>query len=896
MTVFVGRARELDHLTQRFEQALEGRGGVVFITGEAGAGKSSLCRRFLVEAALRVPEARVIAGDCSEQYGAGEPYQPFVEALHDLLTADGRAGGRLSFREMARELAPHWLAAIPVAGDIVAATVATAMELRESFGGTTATAAPPSEEALFFQYTELLLAAAARQPLVLFLDDLHWADHASVSLLMHVARKVADKPVLILGTYRAADVEVAEHPIKRAKLELERYGVAEELALASLESADFAALIAEELGGPPTRELLEWLERRAGSNPLFFSELLRWLVDSGIAGERYGEWALARVPEEFDIPRSAASAIEKRLTRLDPELYRILEYASVEGDEFDSTVLARMLEMDELELEEKIEPLVSAHRLIRHSEMRDLPGGEITDVYVFAHTLFQDVLHRNVRGKRKVLLHRKVAQILEEIFGADKELIVHKLAIHYDEGRLPDRAYEFSLRAAERASRVYAHWDALGLLQRALRNCGSEDNRVEVVDRLGEENRLIGRFSDALERFDEALEISESLGDRHRRLALKRKKFLVERDHGHLSAADLLDQLRDLTEEARELGAREELCQILWTRSHPLHETCGGDRESVDAADLAREALSIAEQLGKPDLAARAHYELGTALAFGGHPAEGITHLGESLGFYQQAGDKDRIGRCRNCMAVAHAMQGKYRAAAQEFQEAATAFDEIGHPASEASVRNNLGVLLSRIGDWAGAEENLREAARLFQLTDATVQLLHPLQNLAELRQAMGDLDAARDQWEKLLERARETGYWKAEIIALCGLGVVRLERGDLDGARQQMEAARKLMREEEGWSESQEACQLFAARLSAAEGDIERSLQLLESAAEALAERDRYLWAKVRLMEGEISSARDAKGALLPVRQALAAFEELGAEPMRERAADLLARLEGRS
>ena len=114
MTVFVGRTAELERLGKRLDAALSGRGGVVFITGEAGAGKSSLTDRFLVDAALRAPEARVVGGACSEQYGAGEPYQPFVEAFRDLLSEPEKGAGKVRLRDMARQLAPFWLSAIPV--------------------------------------------------------------------------------------------------------------------------------------------------------------------------------------------------------------------------------------------------------------------------------------------------------------------------------------------------------------------------------------------------------------------------------------------------------------------------------------------------------------------------------------------------------------------------------------------------------------------------------------------------------------------------------------------------------------------------------------------------------------------------------------------------------------
>ena len=931
MTVFVGRTRELQHLERRLESALAGEGGVVFVTGDTGAGKSFLVRRFLVDAALRAPEARVIEGDCSEQYGAGEPYQPFVEALRDLV-AGGDKPARARFRDMARQLAPYWLAALPVAGDLVAATLATAvelkqsprgdkpararftdmarqlapywlaalpvagdvvaatrataLELKQSFGGATAMAAPPSEEALFFQYTELLLAAAEEQAVVLFLDDLHWADQASVSLLAHVARKIADKPVLIIGTYRPADVEVSKHPIKQAKLELERYGVAEELALIPLDSTALAEFISEELDGPPTPELVDWLERRAGSNALFFGELLKWLVAQEFARKHHDEWVLARVPEELEIPRSAESAIEKRLNRLDPDLYRVLEYASVEGDEFDSTVLARLLDLDKLDLEETVEPLERVHGLIRLSETRHLPNGDLASVYQFNHSLFQDVLHQNLKGKRRILLHRKIAQIIERIYATDLLAVAHKLAIHYDEGRLRDQAYEFALRAAERAGRLYAHRDAIELLRRGLRNSENEEQQIEVLERLGEENRLARRFPEALSEFVHALEGAEAGDDPHRALRLKRKMVLVERDYGHRSARELLDQLAELAGEARELEARAELCEILWN----FH-----DLPDVEAAHgAAQEALQIAQDLGERARVVRAHYELGVVLMFGEEPAEAIPHLQEALQFYGELPDRHRAGLCHNCLAVVRLHVGQYQTAVEEFSAAAAAFDEVGDPVNEASVRNNLGVLLTRIGDFERAEANLQEALRIARRMDATARLLHPLQNLAELHQAKGAWDAAKENWGRFLELAQEMGYWNDEISARCGLGLVHLQERDLEAVRAELEAARELLSDRDTWPESRDACQLLVARLAAAEGDDEGAIQALEAAEETLAQRDRYEWAESRLLHGEIVGRKDVERAASIIEEALETFRELGAEPMRQRAEALLTYIGG--
>lgn len=882
MTVFVGRTNELQRLMRRLERAIQGEGGAVFVTGEAGAGKSTLTKRFLVDAALQVPEARVISTDCSEQYGAGEPYQPFVDAFRDLLSAE-RGGGRRSLRDIARQLAPYWVQAIPVAGDIIAATMVTAAELKLTLGGATATAAPPSEEALFFQYTELFLAAATEHPVVLFIDDLHWADRASVSLLGHLVRRIADKPALVVGTYRPADVEVSKHPIKQAKLELERYGVAEELALDALDSLSLSQFVAQELGAPPTPDLLHLLEQRAGRNPLFFGELLKWLAEQGLTNERDGEWDLSASFEDIEIPRSVESVIEKRLSRLDPDTYRVLEYASVEGDEFDSTVLAQLLDVDELELEEQLEPIVRTHKLIRLAETRDLPSGEPTSVYEFNHTLTQDVLHRNLQGKRRILLHRKIADILEKTYAPDTQNISHKLAFHFDQGRVTERAWEYALKAAARASRVYAHWDAIDVLKVALRNSQSAAEQRESLERLGDEHRMAGHYPEALRNLNQALDTAIAEATPVPALVLRRKIAAIERDCGSRTPEELRQRLEVLAEEARRMQERAELCQILWIRN--------GIPGS--GPEYATEALAIAELLDDADLVARAHFELSATLMEGENPAAAVPHVREALRHGEQVGDKFRMGRCLNCLGIINILVGEYHEATSAFAAAAELFDALADPMTEAAVRNNLGQLLLRMGRFPAAEENLLEAIRLARRMDATARLLHHLENMARVQQAIGDAERAQELWRELLDLSKGMGYWESEIVARCGLGFLLLDAGESDGARAEHDAARSLLHGE-AWVECREDLEMLAARLAARDGDVQAATRILEDAEAELVSRDPYVWATFRLMHAELVCLDNAPQAKQMVHECLETFGKLGTQPMIERADQLLARIGG--
>ena len=881
MSVFVGRERELAWLEQRLERAVAGNGRVVFITGEPGAGKSSLISRFMVNANLRLPDVQLIGADCSEQFGAAEPYEPFVEAFRDLMSREQKPGSRWSnLRDLAAEVAPAWIEVIPVAGAIISASVTTAMELKK---GGTATAAP-SEEALLFQYTELFFAAAAKHPVVLFIDDLHWADSASVTLLAHLARRIKDKPILIIGTFRPADVDVTRHPIRQAKLELERYGVAEELPLPPLDQSALAALIEEQLQAPGTPELLEWLTRNAGENPLFFSELLRWLVEQEYARLQHDEWALVRVPESIEVPRTAESAIERRLSRLDPEVYKVVEYASVAGNEFDSTSLATLLGMDELALEEAMEPVVSGHRLARLVDTRDLPNGDLASIYQFSHSLIQDVLHNNLQGKRRILLHRKMAETLEHLYETDLDSIANRLAVHFDEGRISARAFEFALRGAGRASRMYAHRDAVDLIRRALRNAGDDGQKLEALDRLGDACRMIGNFPDALAAMTEALDLAELKDDKPRALSLKYRLVEVERDHGGTNVARLSEQLAVLANEARALPAPEQLCVILWR----INDLPGQADE--DALRLAMEALETAHAVARPALVARAAFNLGRTHAFGKDPAAAVSHIQQAVQIYQELSDSIGLGTCHTALGIAHGRLGAFAAAQEDFGVALKHFEKAADPVNTALVLNNLGVTLTRLGDWDAAEARLRESLRITERLNAAARVLLPLENLTELFYTREQWDAVKVHCVLLLERARACGYWSYEIIAHARTGLALLRSGDVAGALAEEAAAQEILAAHPEWFDERVHYDLLTAELAAHANDNTRAATVLQEAEARLAGSDLYILATVTLTRARVTASADRAEAAGLARQALGMFESIGANIMQQRARALLA------
>ncbi|MDT8437325.1 MAG: AAA family ATPase [Gemmatimonadota bacterium] len=893
MTAFVGRTRELETLRARYRQAAEGRGNTVFVSGEAGAGKSTLVERFLSEVGAGPGAAKVVDGAFSEQFGTAEPLVAFIEAFKELLQSEGRSGGSMTWMDVAREVAPTWISALPVVGNVLEAGVVTAMALKKKEAGVAAAPVARqavSEEALYFQYTEVLLRAAEDRPVVLFLDDLHWADLTSIGLLTHIARKIDGARVLLLGTFRPVDVEAADHALRAAKQELERYGVSLEIPLSSLEPEALERLLENRLGGPATPRLARWLEKHAGTNPLFYEELLTWLRDGGHAREREGTWDLDPEPAAVEIPRSAESALERRLERLEPEVYRVLEHASVEGDVFHSLVLARLLDVDELELEELLEPIVRVHRLVRLLETRDLPGGDISSVYQFAHFLVHDILRRHLQGKRKILLHRKVAGILVELYASDTTAVDAELSVHFDEGRQPEEAYRYSLRAADRAELLYAHHDAIEVLSRALRCAGDDpDRRRTALERLAAANRRTGRFEDAARLLADALAEAARAGDAEAELRLRRLAVEVELERGARPPAELLEEAKVLVRRARELGARAELCRLLWfLRRLP---------ESVSATEGTRaalqKALEVARGMEDGPLRARAKFELAGWYIEQARSEEAVPLLRGALELCGAEADRQLEGACRNALGVCHVLAARTDEAIAAFEAARQTFGEIGDPAHALYVDSNLGGLLTRRGEFERAEERLAEALRVARRLAAANRVLFPLFQFAEHWEARGDWAHAADFWSRLREAAREAGYPEDALAAECGLGLVALERGALEEARSRLAAASGKLGKAPPWSETTEVWRRLAARVLAAGGDRAEALRHVEAAESALADGDRYGWARFRLLRATIEADADPSAAVAAAEEAEAAFRAQGAAPMAERAAALIETLE---
>jgi predicted ATPase len=312
---------------------------------------------------------------------------------------------------------------------------------------------------------------ARRRPLVVFLDDIHWADPSSVDLLAYLGSRCSEWRLLLVLTYRPSDLFRTEHPFGPVKLELQGRGVCREIALPFLTRDDLDRYLALAFPGHQfPDELGAVLHARTEGNPLFMVDLLRSLRDRGAIVPEDGHWTLVRALPDLqrELPESVRAMIRRKVDQLTTADRHLLMAASVQGPEFDAVVVARLLGREAADVEERLEVLGRVHTMVRLVREQTFPDGVLTPRYGFVHVLYQNALHAALPPTRKAAWSAAAAQALLGHYGEKSAGLAAELAMLFEAGRDPERAADYYLAAAENAARVFAHHEAVALARRGL--------------------------------------------------------------------------------------------------------------------------------------------------------------------------------------------------------------------------------------------------------------------------------------------------------------------------------------------------------------------------------------------------------------------------------------------
>ena len=685
--VFVGREREMDELRAALESALSGRGQLVLLVGEPGIGKTRTAEELATYASLR--KAQVLWGRCYE--GDGAPaYWPWVQAI----------------RAYAHEHEPGALRAELGSGAVHVAQIVS--EVRERLPGLPEPPALGPDAArfqLFDGVSTFLRNASRTQPLVLVLDDLHWADKPSLMLLQFVARELRGARLLVIGTYRDVDIR-RQHPLSQALGELAREQLAERIVLRGLGKRDVARFVEITTGLRPPTALVEAVYRETEGNPFFVNEVVRLLVSDGRLQrpERLTSWSV-------EIPQSVREVIGRRLDRLSPECNRVLTTAAVVGREFGLALLERVADLSEDRLLDVLEEALGARVVM---EVRGVP-----DRYTFAHALIRETLYEELTATRRVRLHRRIGEALEALYGSQPEPHLAELAYHFCEaaqGGDVERAVAYGVRAAERAACLMAHEEAVAQYERALqvlemRQPRADAERCELLLRLSESLWRAGEYERAKTVALDAAEIARRRGAAEplARAALAYGGRLIA------FAAVIRDEtLVGLLEEA--LGVLPEGDSPL--RAHLLARLA----EEVTFTDtyerremLCRDATAIARRLGDPVVLAAVLRSAQWALWVPENLEERVAWADEVIALGRQTGDRSIEAEGHALRAFNLLEQSDVGGARREHSAWAGMVEELRQPYLRWAVAMTDVTLAAAEGRLGEIEARAQEALRLGQ-------------------------------------------------------------------------------------------------------------------------------------------------------------------------------------
>ena len=818
--VFVARKRELAKLDAFLGHAVAGHGQVCFVSGEPGSGKTALVQEFARRALAQNQDLITATGTCNAQTGIGDAFLPCREVL-DELTGGGSsavpdaAGSpenavrtRKALAKSGRillEVGPALIGTLIPAATLAALAiklgkiVVDQIKLADKFDELAKQKPlkaqmdkPEVDQAhIFEQYTNFLRAFAVEQPLLLVFDDLHWADASSLSLLFHLSRRIDQSRIMIIGAYRPEETGAAqvgtESPLEKLLSELKRYYGDITIAVDEEDEATTRAFVDACVDAEPNRLGFDFrgaLYRHTAGNPLFITELMRHLRESGqLVKDAQGEWVESRQVDWTALPARVEGVIEERLQRLGKDGRATLSVASVEGETFTAEILARLQSSDEREMVRRLSGEMSKqHHLVEASDMLRL-GSKRLSRYRFRHSLLQKYLYDGLDKVELSYLHEDIGNAIETFYADRLDDVVVQLAWHFAEAGFDEKASHYFRRAGELAADRYANAEAVDHLTHALALTPQTDARARFELLLAREVALgwQGKRESQAQDLQAAAELAMHLKD-NRAVA---EVSLRLAEHARLTGN--YDAALGYAEQAAKEPAMTAQAYALWGKIC-LHK--GLYTEAKEWLELA-----LVSDGADRALMAQVTYDLGVDAYY----QDRFTEAGEcwerARVLYQELGLRRGQVNCLLNAGLLQKKQGCFMAARSAFAEALGLCKTMGWRHGEAWVLNNLGNNAFDMGDYRSADDHLGLALAIFREVGDRDSEAVCLDQLAVGAQRLAEAGATAG-FHRALEIQRETGDRRGEGYTLTHLGHALADAGDPAGAAEAFGEALRLRRE----------------------------------------------------------------------------------------------------
>jgi class 3 adenylate cyclase/tetratricopeptide (TPR) repeat protein len=840
--VLVGREDELDQLRHHLARAMESRGHLVLLSGEPGVGKTRLARTVMDEAGRS--GAVVLRGGCYE-HEATTPYLPFVEAI----------------REWVHWQPPRQLER--VLSSTAPEIVRLAPEVEVKLGAVPANPVLEANDArlrLFDNIARTFESIAAPRGLVLFLDDLHWADESTLSLLHYLLRHLRASRVLIVGAYREVELD-RRHPLATALVDWNRQQLTTRIPLGRLTREDTTALLTSLFGQEQvSRDFGDLLYAETEGNPFFVEESVKTLIEQGSIYRTSDGWERNEL-SEIAVPQSVKEAVGRRLNRLGDATVSVLHTAAALGKHFPFEELAAVEKAAEDDLLDALDEATAAQLVLANQD----------ESYSFTHDKIREVLYEEINPIRRRRLHQRIGESLLALHGEDGNGHVQDVAYHFAQSGDLERSLRFSRLAADAAAGISAYDEAQGFLAQA----------CEATEALGLDAELAG--------------LTEQRGD-----------LYLMQGKAPEAVASYERVLADVT------GARAGVLHSKIGRSLAMSGDESGPEHLARAIDLLPTDRYPVEH-------ANALTSLGRYYHYQAKPDEAIAVLEQALelarptedrfalsmiyaylsGAYQHKGDHETSNRwARELIAFGEESESSFAVALGNEFLAENAFmagsfeDAVRYSRKDREAGTACGALDRIAWSWFTEGSSLHGLGRLQEAWDASVRALEATERIGERRLATwvestlsliaterGDFETARVHGERGRELSDQLGQVVLQVWSRNADAYRLFHEGDVTGAANLLRQCIRLI--EDGAPQvAMSFCLHNAVEVLVASGDLPRARDVLRMARENftpdvdLLERAklRHMEALIRLAEGDLASARRA------IDGTVEAYESMGA------------------
>ena len=850
----VSRTEEMNALKEAVYRAVHGEGGLVFVHGEAGIGKTRLVRE--LGAYARSRGVQVLYGRCPALFRMDgvPPYILWKEVIKDYLET--------CTPEQLHRVIGYYPAEV---AKLVPEISQTLRSIPQSFP-----ISPEQEQNRLFEAVSQFITNISREtPLLVVLDDLQWTDPSSLLLLHYLARGVQRTPLLLLGAYRSSDIN-DKHPLSPVLTELNRERLPQSISLKRMSLDDISEMIRQilEQDDVPT-EFCKMVYEKTRGNPFFAEEVIKSLKEEEVIYREENKWKIKEV-SRIEFPETVKSVLKTRFARLDEECQSVLTFASFVGNDFTLEAMCALTGIEENILLELIDKILKTG-LIKEREVR----GE--GVCSFADILVRDVVYDEVSLLKRKKLHGVVGRALEKAYAKKIDEHFGELASHFLESGDKDKALDYFSKAGEKAQKVYANNEATSYFQSALalleEREGELPEKRRILERLGDIKRLVGEHDACLKYWNKALVLWNQLEEKESASRLYRKMAnVLWEDMGDIEKA------KENHEKALKILEAEhekvELAGLYEDMAHMYYRT--GDIPK--ALSLANKALELAEKLNAYEVIASSCVSLGTIFSFSGDLKKARECHTRGLKIALDNGYMVTALRAYNNLAIA---------LPPEEQEQALEYYEKGYELAKkiGEINHQSWIGVSLVVRYFGMG-NMAKAMALAEDSVALDTKAGNLPNLSLSKSALGiglvfvgDLDKGEQYLKEALSLAQKLKQWQQEEGVYWFLGMMHFGNEEYHRALEFLEKANAVY-DKAGveYVKMKDSYLLIWTYVEL--GEIEKAENLLGNLRKfALEAKDKELTATVDAVEGMLLRAQKRwEESLQFFERSLRAFEALNA------------------